>query len=274
MLKNADQLSAEQQSQLQKILKTRWKKEIKSQKQKQYSNIYNILTENVAKAKVRLAKLADSPAKKSSKLNEEDKETIERIARQKREYETLLRQYSHDQKTRYKGREAEQRRIEKQIAREMKLKQIREKKFEEELINQQKSLMYKRNAQQVRLCQKVYQLASNLEKNKLLEEKKHYQENQSLKRTQKKMMVDGIENFYRDKINILRERIENEKFERRIAQNAQVEALSRMKRELDLSKRKEIEKYLFLLKQEDQKYDFQSSNLNKLEHEIVRLYKK
>jgi len=40
---------------------------MKSQKQKQYSNIYNILTENVAKAKVRLAKLADSPSKKSSK---------------------------------------------------------------------------------------------------------------------------------------------------------------------------------------------------------------
>ena len=36
--------------------------------------------------------------------------------------------------------------MEKQIAREMKLKQIREKKFEVELINQQKSLMYKRNA--------------------------------------------------------------------------------------------------------------------------------
>ena len=59
----------------------------------------------------------------------------------------------------------------------MKLKQIREKKFEEELINQQKSLMYKRNAQQVRLCQKVYQLASNLEKNKLLEEKRQFLEN-------------------------------------------------------------------------------------------------
>jgi len=56
----------------------------------------------------------------------------------------------------------------------MKLKQIREKKFEEDLINQQKSLMYKRNAQQVRLCQKVYRLASNLEKNKLLEEKKNF----------------------------------------------------------------------------------------------------
>jgi len=69
-------------------------------------------------------------------------------------------------------------------------------------------------------------------------------------------MVDGIENFYRDKINMLRERIETEKFERKIAQHAQVEALSRMKRELDLGKKKEIDKYLHLLKQEDQKYDF------------------
>jgi len=176
---------------------------------------------------------------------------MDRISRQKKEYETLLKQYSHEQKARHRGREAEQRRIEKQIAREMRLKQIREKKFEEELINQQKSLMYKRNAQQVRLCQKVYQLASNLEKNKLLEEKRQFLENQNLKRTQKKLMVDGIENFYRDKINMLRERIETEKFERKIAQMAQVEALSRMKRELDLSKKKEIEKYLHLLKQED-----------------------
>lgn len=69
-------------------------------------------------------------------------------------------------------------------------------------------------------------------------------------------MVDGIENFYKDKINMLRERIETEKFERKIATNAQMDALTRMKRELDLSKKKEIEKYLVLLKQEDQKYDF------------------
>ena len=33
----------------------------------QYNNIYNILTENVAKAKVRLAKLTESPAKATTK---------------------------------------------------------------------------------------------------------------------------------------------------------------------------------------------------------------
>jgi hypothetical protein len=99
----------------------------------------------------------------------------------------------------------------------MKLKQIRQKRFEEELVNQQKSLMYKRNAQQVRLCEKVYRLASNLEKNKLLEEKREYLESQEQKKTQKKQMVDAIEAFYKDKINMLKERIENERFERKIA---------------------------------------------------------
>jgi len=61
----------------------------------------------VAKAKVRLAKLADSPYKKNSKQQNEDKDTIERIQRQKKEYEALLRQYSHEQKARNKGKEAE-----------------------------------------------------------------------------------------------------------------------------------------------------------------------
>ena len=41
--------------------------------------------------------------------------------------------------------------------------------------------MFKRNAQQVRLCKKVYELASDLEKNKLLEEKKSYKESEQSK---------------------------------------------------------------------------------------------
>jgi uncharacterized protein YdaU (DUF1376 family) len=89
--------------------------------------------------------------------------------------------------------------------------------------------MYKRNAQQVRLCEKVYRLASELEKNKLLEEKKEYAISQGVKKSQKKQMVDSIETFYKDKINMLKDRIENERFERKIAKQAQTEALGRMK---------------------------------------------
>jgi hypothetical protein len=42
-------------------------------------------------------------------------------------------------------------------------------------------------------------------------------------------MVDSIETFYKDKINMLKDRIENERFERKIAKQAQTEALGRMK---------------------------------------------
>jgi hypothetical protein len=46
-------------------------------------------------------------------------------------------------------------------------------------------------------------------------------------------MVDTIENYYKDKINMLKDRIDNEKFERKVAQEAQKKALSQMKKELD-----------------------------------------
>ena len=61
-------------------------------------------------------------------------------------------------------------------------------------------------------------------------------------------MVDGIENFYKDKITMLKERIENERFERRIAKQAQTEALGRMRQDLNWQKRTEINKYLAVLK--------------------------
>lgn len=72
-------------------------------------------------------------------------------------------------------------------------------------------------------------------------------------------MVDTIEAFYKDKITMLKERIENERFERKIAQQAQqevssfwiysvVQALNRMKKEVTTKKKQELEKYLVLLK--------------------------
>lgn len=87
-------------------------------------------------------------------------------------------------------------------------------------------------------------------------------------------MIDNIESFYKDKIAMLKERIETERFERKVAQQAQQEALARMKREMVSKKKSELEKYLHLLKQEDSKFDMQSSNLTNLEQEIVKLYKK
>ncbi len=73
----------------------------------------------------------------------------------------------------------------------------------------------------MRLCQKVYKLASELEKNKLIAEKREFKENQQKRKADKKRIVDAIETYYKDRIHMLKERIENERFERKIAQQAQ-----------------------------------------------------
>ena len=88
------------------------------------------------------------------------------------------------------------------------------------------------------------------------------------------MVVDCIENYYKNQISLLKERIENERFERRLATQAQQHALSKMKRELNDQKKKEVDRYLQLLRQEDERYQFESSNVHKIENEIVKMYKK
>ena len=105
------------------------------------------------------------------------------------------------------------------------------------------------------MCKKVYKLASDLEKNKLLEEKKQFKENEIKKMDQKHKMVETIENYYKDKIAMLKEKIHSEKFERQIAEEAQKKALFDMKKELNMQKNQELQRYINLLQQEDEKFN-------------------
>lgn len=120
----------------------------------------------------------------------------------------------------------------------------------------------------------MFKLASDLEKDKLLEEKKIAKEREWQKVSQRQAMVHTIENYYKDKIDMLKDRIDQEKFERQVAQEAQKKAFSQIKKELGDQKRKEVERYIQLLQQEDDKFDLANLDGSRLEHEVVRLYKK
>jgi hypothetical protein len=60
-----------------------------------------------------LANLGESPQRKATNKADEDRETMERILRQKKEYENLLKAYNLEQKNRDRNREIEQKRVEK-----------------------------------------------------------------------------------------------------------------------------------------------------------------
>lgn len=63
----------------------------------------------------------------------------------------------------------------------------------------------------------MYKLASELEKSKLLAEKKEMKENLQKKKQQSKLMIDALENYYKNMIDMLKDKIQNEKLERKIA---------------------------------------------------------
>jgi len=156
------------------------KGDIMNERAKSYQNIYQILMDNVKKAKDRLAGLGLP----NGSIDPLEGETDRRILKQKQEFEALYRQYMQDMKQKHQKKRHDESKVQRSVMREQKIQAIKERKFQEELFNHQKSLNYKRNALQVRLCQKVYKLASDLEKNKLLTEKKEYKESVMKKKQQ------------------------------------------------------------------------------------------
>jgi len=165
-------------------------------------------------------------------------------------------------------------RAQKIAMRDEKISAIKQRRYEEELIAQQKSQMIKRDSQQKRLQKKVDKLALDFEKNKRLEEKKVYKEHEAKKKTEKQMLINKIETFYKDKINMLKDRITQEKMERNLAEEAQKKAVSQRKKELDDMRRREVQRYIQILQQQDDKFDVNNLNLGKYENEVLRFYKK
>ena len=161
-----------------------------------------------------------------------------------------------------------------------------EKKFKDQMKQNQKMLASKREDFQKDLCQKVYKLATQLEKRKLVDQKKLFKEEELKKREQSEKIMSSMDTYYKDRIQILKENIYNTKFERQIAAqsqkevrfriyaiNVRIQILERLKRDLNDKKKKEIERYLQVLKTQDANY--KTTNYNpKLSQDIINQFKR
>lgn len=145
----------------------------------------------------------------------------------------MLKQYQHDIKLQENKRRNNLKRQERIQKRDEKIKELRQKRFEDEMLGQQRSQIVKRSAQQIRLQKKVMRLASDFEKSKVIEERKRAREAEKSQLHSKKAMVETIENYFKDRISMLKDRIDQEKFDRKVANEAQKHAMAQMKRELD-----------------------------------------
>ena len=70
------------------------------------------------------------------------------------------------------------------------------------------------------MCRKIYKMATELEKYKLLEQRKLYLEAEKQKRDTERLKLERIETVYQGHIKQLRERIEQERFRMAVSKYA------------------------------------------------------
>jgi len=93
--------------------------------------------------------------------------------------------------------------------------------LKKEFENQQKSLYYKMRDEKVNYLRKVHKTIFELEKKRIIEDKKEYMDFRKTKNSETRNMIDSIKSEYRNKLDMLREKNKNEENERKVANEAQ-----------------------------------------------------
>ena len=158
--------------------------------------------------------------------------------------------------------------------RDQRIDEIREQRFERELLQQQEALQLKRVSQQEFVARRVFKLAADLEKAKLVEEKREFREARRRKEEIAQVRLARVENRYRRQHDLKKEQMTEERFRRTVELEAQRKVCAQARQETRQKKRAELERYMDRLRQEDQRYDFENNNLEELKAKLVSIYKR
>lgn len=123
----------------------------------------------------------------------------------------------------------------------------------------------------MRICEEIYSKALELEKNKHLQERQAEAEYRKAENMEKRKKLAQIESYYQDRINILKETLRREKYEKELEYRANVQYLSKLQRERRSELKKEIDEIFVRMDEEDQKYEFKNSRPDVLE-KILNIY--
>ena len=110
--------------------------------------------------------------------------------------------------------------------RDARIEEIRERKFEQELLLQQEALKLKRESQQEFIARQVFKIAADLEKAKLVDEKREYREMKRKKEERVRLQLVQIENQFKREKDMKMEQIEAERYRRKVEMEAQRKVIS------------------------------------------------
>ena len=221
-------------------------------------NTFELALRNIKLAKQKMMKIENRYPEV------DDLKTKEYILRYEKERQMMEAHYNKEQK---KINFFEERAINnfKQNLKDMKkAKEIEARKTENEIERRRKAQEVRNYHNQVKFCNEIYQRALELEKEKRVEKMKKKREQNKKENEEKREAMERIENYYKDKIKILREILENEKKQKEIEHRAHIKFLSTFAKEKRDEYRKELDNIFVRFEQEEKRNEFERKNKKEL----------
>ena len=221
-------------------------------------NVFELALRNIKLAKQKMMKIENRYPEV------DDLKTKEYILRYEKERQMMEAHYNKEQK---KINFFEERAINnfKQNLKDMKkAKEIEARKTENEIERRRKAQEVRNYHNQVKFCNEIYQRALELEKEKRVEKMKKKREQNKKENEEKREAMERIENYYKDKIKILREILENEKKQKEIEHRAHIKFLSTFAKEKRDEYRKELDNIFVRFEQEEKRNEFERKNKKEL----------
>jgi hypothetical protein len=258
------------------MLQERNKNQMIVSKIENYNDLYNPLSDSVATAKLKHKKMSDYEVASKSKDHLHESIMSKRKGLKNELYSYLVETKAHDLKSQSKSRLGK--RSKKAKADNNKKEKVRQKvyakKVQSTIEAKAKSRMLRRDAMQVKINKRLQELASKLEREKLIEEKKTVKDFNYRIDKDKKNMIESFSKFWDDQIKLTKERIEEEKLNRKLVETAEKESLSQWKKQINTNRQKKLDKYFNILEQQDVRYEVENLDLDKMEEQLIKMYKK
>ena len=151
---------------------------------------------------------------------------------------------------------------------------ITEQRYREKAALAHKSVKMMKESIEDRLALHILRLGQKLERQRKAEESQTKREQLRVSQTEKDIILSNIRNFYRDKIELLREKIAAEKEKDRRMQVEKRQALAKAEGERRRLRKAMLEEARKLLVSDTEREQLSGLSQSRLEEELIRLYKR
>ncbi|CAG9325912.1 unnamed protein product [Blepharisma stoltei] len=157
---------------------------------------------------------------------------------------------------------------------EKKREEIRQKNFEDEMSRVKKSTELYHETCEFRLKKSVESTLQKYKRQKIIEDSKIIKEQKEVKDVEKKLIIENIKNLYNDKIQLLKEKIDEEKFQRQIDEQEQKKRMSEAEKSRKTQRLLHLKEQKEILSKENEHSELILLEAKHFEEKIIERYKK